>query len=248
MVVLWPDVLGVDPVRDHVHHLLRHAEDVDDLLAHEGRAGDHPVGAVRDPALDAIDVDLGVLVDPALVAAVLGCVDGGHQRRRSASRIGRRRWRQASRARGRCRSSGGLPARHRLRACRGSCARPRRLVQLRGPGRLAPRGAPERRPSPPLAELLAAAGEHVDLDLAVHQPFGELAHGQRASPPSINGGYSQERISTRLLATAESSQVMAPAAVPGAGSGPGSAAAAGICGDPRASSMASAWAVALEWG
>ena len=56
----------------------------DDLLAHVVRAGDHAVGAVGDPALDPVDVGLRVLVDPALVAAVLGRVDRRHQRRAEA--------------------------------------------------------------------------------------------------------------------------------------------------------------------
>ena len=55
-------------------------EDVGDLLAHEMRAGDHPVGPVRDPLLDAVDVLLRMLLDPALVAAVLGGVDRRDQR------------------------------------------------------------------------------------------------------------------------------------------------------------------------
>ena len=38
-----------------------------------------------DPALDPVDVGLRVLVDPALVAAVLGRVDRGHQRRAEAA-------------------------------------------------------------------------------------------------------------------------------------------------------------------
>ena len=58
----------------------RHAEDVRDLLAHELRAGDHVVGGAGHPPLDAVDVRLRVLVDPALVAAVLGRVHG-HQPR-----------------------------------------------------------------------------------------------------------------------------------------------------------------------
>ena len=37
--------------------------------------------AVGDPALDPVDVGLRVLVDPALVAPVLGRVDGRDQRR-----------------------------------------------------------------------------------------------------------------------------------------------------------------------
>jgi hypothetical protein len=60
-------------------------EDVDDLLTHEGGAGDHAVRAVADPALDAVDVGLGVLVDPALMAAMLGRVDGRDERRVEAA-------------------------------------------------------------------------------------------------------------------------------------------------------------------
>ena len=39
------------------------------------------VGAIGDPALDAVDVGLRVLVDPALVAAVLGRVNRRDERR-----------------------------------------------------------------------------------------------------------------------------------------------------------------------
>ena len=79
--VLRLQVVGVDPVGDHRDPLLLDAEDVGDLLAHVVGAGDHPVGAVGDPALDPVDVGLRMLVDPALVAAVLGGVDRRHQRR-----------------------------------------------------------------------------------------------------------------------------------------------------------------------
>ena len=83
------------------------------------RAGDHPLGAVGHPALDAVDVGLRVLVDPALVAAVLGGVDGDDEGARgSAWRGGRRRWPRASRGRGRGRSRSGRPARRPRRACR----------------------------------------------------------------------------------------------------------------------------------
>ena len=85
-IVLGLQVLGVDPVRDHRDAALVDAEDVDDLLAHVIRAGDHAVGAVGDPALDPVDVPLGVVVDPTLVSAVLGGVDRRHQRRAEAPR------------------------------------------------------------------------------------------------------------------------------------------------------------------
>jgi hypothetical protein len=52
------------------------AEDVGDVAAHVVAADDDALGAAHHPALDAVDVALRVLVDPALVAAVLGGVDG----------------------------------------------------------------------------------------------------------------------------------------------------------------------------
>ena len=70
----------VDPVRDRGRQLRRHAEHVGHVLAHVGRARDHAVRRVHHPLLDAMDVRLRVLVDPALVAAVLGRVHG-HQPR-----------------------------------------------------------------------------------------------------------------------------------------------------------------------
>ena len=77
---MWLQVVGIDSVGDHRDPLLLDPEDVGDLLPHVVRAGDHPVRPVADPALDPVDVRLRVVVDPALVAAVLGGVDGGHQR------------------------------------------------------------------------------------------------------------------------------------------------------------------------
>ena len=70
----------VDAVGDHRDPLLLEPVDVGHVLAHVGRAGDHALGAVGHPALDPVDVGLRVLVDPALVAAVLGGVDRDHQR------------------------------------------------------------------------------------------------------------------------------------------------------------------------
>ena len=61
------------------------AEDVRDLLAHEVRAGDDVVGAAHHAPLDAVDVRLRVLVDPALVAPVLGRVHGDEPRDAAAA-------------------------------------------------------------------------------------------------------------------------------------------------------------------
>ena len=66
--------------------LLLEPVDVGDVLAHVGRAGDDAVGAVGHPLLDAVDVRLRVLVDPALVAAVLRRVDRDDQRAAEAAR------------------------------------------------------------------------------------------------------------------------------------------------------------------
>ena len=62
-----------------------------DVAAHVVRARDHAVGAPHHRALDGVDVRLGVVLHPALVAAVLGRVDG-HQPRAAAparDRLGR---------------------------------------------------------------------------------------------------------------------------------------------------------------
>ena len=71
---------GVDAVGDHGDPVLLEAVDVGHVLAHVGGAGDDPLSAVGHPSLDAVDVGLRVLVDPPLMAAVLGRVDGDHQR------------------------------------------------------------------------------------------------------------------------------------------------------------------------
>ena len=81
LVVPRLEVGGVDPVRDHGDALLLDRVDVGDVVAHVGRAGDHLLGAVRHPVLDAVDVALRMLVHPALVAAVLGRVDRDRERR-----------------------------------------------------------------------------------------------------------------------------------------------------------------------
>ncbi len=74
----------VDAVRDHGDALFLDPVDVGDVVPHVRGARDHLVGAVRHPGLDVVDVALGMLVDPALVAAVLGRVDRHHQRRAQA--------------------------------------------------------------------------------------------------------------------------------------------------------------------
>ena len=106
--------------------LLLEAVDVGHVLAHVGRAGDHAVGAVGHPALDAVDVGLRVLVHPALVAAVLGGVDGDHERAAEAlGQVVAGDRPPASRARARGRSRSGRPPPRPRPACRRSCARSR---------------------------------------------------------------------------------------------------------------------------
>ena len=80
------EVGGVDAVRDRRDLALRDPEDAGDVAAHVVRAGDHAVGTARHRALDAVDVGLRVLVDPPLVAAVLGRVDRGQPRQRMGAR------------------------------------------------------------------------------------------------------------------------------------------------------------------
>ena len=65
----------VDAVGDHGDARLVDAEDVGDVAAHVVRAGDDVVGAPGHPASRSRGCGLRVLVDPALVAAVLRRVD-----------------------------------------------------------------------------------------------------------------------------------------------------------------------------
>ena len=188
--------LGITATR-----VLGHREDVGDLLAHVGRAGDHPVGAVRDPALDAVDVGLRVLVDPALVAAVLGGVDRGHERRAEAARevvagggdepvVAVDEVEVVAVAE--LHAGGEHVGVHPLHP--GD-----ELAEVARPGRL--EDAMHVDPADHLLgrRLLAAAGQDVDLGPRATSA-SESLRTWRARPPSMSGGYSQERIRTRLSA------------------------------------------------
>ena len=74
-VVDGREVERVDAVGDDLDLGLVDAEHVGDVALHVVAADDDALGAAHHPALDAVDVALRVLVDPALVAAVLGGVD-----------------------------------------------------------------------------------------------------------------------------------------------------------------------------
>ena len=177
IVVVGLQVLGIDPVGDHLDSLLLDPEDVDHLLAHEGGADQHPVGAVGDPALDTVDVGLGVLVDPALVAAVLGGMDGHHERGAEAA----------------CKVVAGVrdkpvvpmddielePVTELDAGGQHVRVHPLdpgdELVELGGPGRLAHPVDVDAVDQLLGRGLLSAAGEHVDLGIALDQALGLLA-------------------------------------------------------------------------
>ena len=102
-------------------------EDVRDVAAHVVRAHDQRVRPVRHPALDRVDVRLRLVLHPALVAPVLGRVDGRHIRH--AQPVGERRGGAAPRAsRGRGQVVGVLLGERlaRPRACPRSSAPPTR--------------------------------------------------------------------------------------------------------------------------
>ncbi len=175
--VLGLEVVGVDPVGDHGHPLLLDAEDVGDLLAHVVGAGDHPLRAVGDPALDAVDVGLGVLVDPALVAAVLGRVDRRHQRRIEAlgevvAGVGDQPVVAVDEVEVEAVAEldpGGEHVRvHPLDP--GD-----ELAEVGRPLRLADAVDPDPAAALLRRRLLAPAGQHVDLDAVLDQRLGELA-------------------------------------------------------------------------
>ena len=175
--VLGLQVMGVVAVGDHPVGVLVDAEDVGDLLGHVGRADGDPVAAVDDPALDAVDVGLGVLVHIALVAAVLGGVDRHHQRRLEAlgevvARVGHEPVVSVDEVEGvavaELDAGGEHVGVHALDP--GD-----ELVELRRARRLA-HAMDANAIDDRLGLLLAATGEDVDLDVALDQALGDLLH------------------------------------------------------------------------
>ena len=140
-------------------------------------AGDDSLRAVGDPALDAVDVGLGVLVDPALMAAVLGRVDRRHQRRFEAlrevvARVGDQPVVAVDEVE--------VIAVAELDAGREHVGvHPLdpgdELAQVCRPFRLADAVDEDAAGALLGRRLLAAAGEHMDLDFALDQGLGELA-------------------------------------------------------------------------
>src|SRR5207248_5511083 len=82
------DVEGVDAVLDDRCASRRYPEDAGHVVAHILRAGDDVVGAFHHPSLDCMDVRMRVLLDPTLVAAVLGRVNRDQPRAADAARYG----------------------------------------------------------------------------------------------------------------------------------------------------------------
>ena len=74
------EVEGIDPVRDDTDLGLVDLEHVGHVALHVVAADDHGLGAARHLTLDPVDVALRMPLDPALVAAELGGVDGGEVR------------------------------------------------------------------------------------------------------------------------------------------------------------------------
>ena len=127
----------VDAVGDHRDPPLVDPEDVGDVPAHVVGAHDHRVGPLGHPELDPVDMGLRLILHPALVAAVLGRVDGGHVGHLEP--VGQRGGApspRASRGRGRGRRSAPRRGPPRPPACPRSCAPPR---PRSGPGPAASR-------------------------------------------------------------------------------------------------------------
>ena len=185
------------------HVRLLEAVDVGHVLAHVGRAGDQPLGPVGHPALDAVDVGLRVLVDPALVAPVLGGVDRDHERRAEAlGQVVAGARPRASRGRARRRSRSGRRAPRPRPACPRSCARSRprtRRGHADAPARARDGSStppPPPRAGPPRGRAPARAPRR-----PARARFSASLRTWRARPPSISGGYSQDRMRTRIGAS-----------------------------------------------
>ena len=179
-VVDGVQVAAVDAVGDHRDARLVDREDVGDVAAHVVRAGDDAVRAAGHPRLDAVDVGLRVLVDPALVAAVLGRVDRREVRAAQARRRARAAapatsqswpWTRSKRSRFAELAAGGVHVRvHALDpGDEGVEVARHRRPRARGARR-------RRRPSPTTARHVApAARQHVDLDAGAHERLRQLA-------------------------------------------------------------------------
>ena len=194
------EIVRVDAVGHHRHAVLVDPEHLGDVAAHVVRAGDHAVGRAHHPPFDAVDVALRMLVDPALVAAVLGRVDGHEPRAVEAPRqlAGRARHqpvvgvdeveRQRVAERG---ARGAHVVVHRVDPAH------ERVEVVLGELRLAHAVHGHAVAVLDRRQMAAAARQDVHFDTEPDEALGELADVP-GEPASTIGGYSHERIRTRV--------------------------------------------------
>ena len=180
-------VAGVDAVGHHRDPRLVDPEHLGDVPAHVVRARDDPVGRAHHPPLDAVDVALRMLVDPALVAAVLGRVHRHEPRAAEAPRELARRARHQPVV--------GVDEVEGERVAERGARRAHVVVHRVDPadegvevvlGELGLAHAVHRHAVAVLdrSQAPAAAGQHVHLDAGPDQPLGELA--DVASEPALD--------------------------------------------------------------
>ena len=192
------EVERVDAVGDDLDLGLVDPEHVGDVTLHVVAADDDALGAAHHPALDAVDVALRVLVDPALVAAVLGRVDRRQVRapRRARQPGGGRRDEPVVAVDDVEVVALGEQATGREHVLVHALDPGHELVEVAGHGGLGHAMHAHARLDLLGQIVLAPARENVDGHALRHQALGELAHVARG-PPSTIGGYSQERMRMR---------------------------------------------------
>ena len=197
----------VDAVGHQVDLLHRELEAADDLADHEPRTRDHLASLVGEPPLDRVDRRRHAHRDVAAVPAPLGRVDRGHERQRpTASSACRRPTPPASRGRGRRRGASrravrpsppadGSPTpcgpRGRRRATRAGRSRRGRTRTPSTTSSSATSGAPGS-----CRWRLITTTSWPARAIALVRPSTCAA-----MPPTTNGGYSHESMSTRIAAT-----------------------------------------------
>ena len=197
-VVDGREVERVDAVGDDLDLGLVDPEHVGDVALHVVAADDDALRAAHHPALDAVDVALRVLVDPALVAAVLGRVDRRQVRapRRARQPGGGRRDEPVVAVHDVVVVALGEQATGREHVLVHALDPGHELVEVAGHGGLGHAMHANARPDL-LGQIVLAPRVRTWTATPCATRPSESLRTWRARPPSTIGGYSQERMRMR---------------------------------------------------